>query len=423
MTATSARATAVLAAALAAAMALAGPAAAQESQIERLEERLKQDEAAAESLERKGTALEREIRALQADMVEAARKAQDLEDELSATERRLEDLEARRDSKTAALAAQRDRLIRTLGALQRIARRPPEALIAAPGSPLDTLRGAMLLRVAVPAIEDRAEILGGELAALDALRGDIESQRRHLATAALSLNEERRRLGDLIGQKQALRSATAAEERAARARTRRLAREAADLRELVERLEQEERKRLEREAEAARLAEQETAKDGGQAPENQVARLAEPLEQPGDLRSFPRSPGAVTLVMPARGRLVANFGEPDQGRGGTSKGLSIKTRGQAQVVAPYDGKVAYAGPFRGYGQILIIEHGERYHTLLAGLDRIDAVVGQWVLAGEPVGTMGRNEPADQVLYLELRRAGQPINPLPWFAKTNDKVQG
>ena len=101
------------------------------------------------------------------------------------------------------------------------------------------------------------------------------------------------------------------------------------------------------------------------------------------------------------------------------------TRPAARVVAPYDGQVVYAGQFRGYGQILIIEHGGRYHTLLAGLARIEAVVGQWFLAGEPVGVMGSPEDRNPELYLELRRIGQPINPLPWLATTNEdnKVQG
>ena len=121
--------------------------------------------------------------------------------------------------------------------------------------------------------------------------------------------------------------------------------------------------------------------------------------------------------------LISRFGQPDNARATTSKGISILTRRSAQVVSSYDGRVVYAGRFRRYGQILIIEHGGRYHTLLAGLDRIDAVEGQWVLAGEPVGMMSRVGDADPVLYLELRRGGQPINPLPWLATTNSKVQG
>jgi len=106
-----------------------------------------------------------------------------------------------------------------------------------------------------------------------------------------------------------------------------------------------------------------------------------------------------------------------------ARGITIETRVGAQVVAPYDGKIAYAGTFRQYGRILIIDHGERYHTLLAGLDRIDAVVGQWVLAGEPLATMGDQQSGNPELYFELRRTGQPINPLPWLASTDDKVRG
>ena len=151
----------------------------------------------------------------------------------------------------------------------------------------------------------------------------------------------------------------------------------------------------------------------------QVARLS----RPSDIRDFPGERSSLT--MPARGDVVTRYGASVQRAGGAtrSKGIEIATRAGAQVVAPYDGQVVYAGPFRGYGRILIIEHGGRYHSLLAGLDRIDAVVGQWVLAGEPVGIMGSGANRDPELYLELRRTGQPINPLPWLAQTGDKVRG
>jgi septal ring factor EnvC (AmiA/AmiB activator) len=129
--------------------------------------------------------------------------------------------------------------------------------------------------------------------------------------------------------------------------------------------------------------------------------------------------------MPARGEVVTRYGEEVRREGGTtqSRGISIATRPTAQVVAPYDGQVVYAGPFKGYGRILIIEHGQRYHSLLAGLERIDAIVGQWVLAGEPVGVMGGSQTRTPELYVELRRTGQPVNPLPWLAQTGDKVRG
>ncbi|RME68772.1 MAG: peptidase M23, partial [Alphaproteobacteria bacterium] len=122
------------------------------------------------------------------------------------------------------------------------------------------------------------------------------------------------------------------------------------------------------------------------------------------------------LPLPARGDLVAGFGvETGEGR---SKGISIATRANAQVVAPYDGQVVFADRFRSYGRLLIISHGEGYHSLLAGMQRIDARVGQWVLAGEPVGEMGTGAAGDDgrpVLYVELQHDGKPINPLPWLS--------
>jgi septal ring factor EnvC (AmiA/AmiB activator) len=105
----------------------------------------------------------------------------------------------------------------------------------------------------------------------------------------------------------------------------------------------------------------------------------------------------------------------------SSKGITIETRSGAQVVAPFDGRIEFAGPFRGYGQILIIEHADGYHSLLAGLGRIDGTVGQSLVAGEPVGAMGSSDRPS--LYLELRRHGQPINPLPWLATRDEKVSG
>ena len=95
----------------------------------------------------------------------------------------------------------------------------------------------------------------------------------------------------------------------------------------------------------------------------------------------------------------------------------------AQVIAPYEGRVAFSGPFRAYGELLIIEHNGGYHTLLAGMAHIDVAVGQWVLTGEPVGTMGNEVTRKPALYWEIRRKGQPINPLPWLAVREGKVSG
>lgn len=430
--------------------------------LEQIEQEIVRDQARATELEKQAAALRAEINTLQHDMVAAAKRAQDLEDQLSDKERVLKSLEQRQSAKLAALQARQEQLARTLGALQRIALNPPEAAIVSPGSPIDTARTALLLSTAVPAIERRADSIRTDLAALNDLHEIIAQERRDLAAANLALTEEQLRLNKLIERKRGLEDVATAEQRAASARARRLAREAKNLRDFVAKLEQESVEREQRRARQAKAREaletaERAAREAAEQPapveqteaaptaaatteteqaeanapspaETQQAQLvapevSAPLVKPGNIRPFPARPSAANLVMPARGRLVMNYGDRDAGEPVASKGISIRTRGFAQVVAPYDGRVAYAGEFRGYGQILIIEHGGRYHTLLAGLDRIDAIAGQWVLAGEPVGLMGRAESDGPMLYLELRKTGQPINPLPWLATTDNKVQG
>ena len=143
------------------------------------------------------------------------------------------------------------------------------------------------------------------------------------------------------------------------------------------------------------------------------------LKSPEGIRPFPDND---SVVRPVQGRVDQRYGE-GAGFGNASRGITITTREHAQIVAPHDGKVVFAGLFRRYGQILIIEHGGGYHTVLAGLAQIDCVVGQWLLAGEPVGSMGREESDQTALYVELRRNGQPINPLPWMTANEQKVRG
>ncbi len=497
------------------AIALAtGPAVAQTARTEALEavERaLEEDRGAAESLGRKAERLKLEIRALRADSIAAARKVQEHEARLSDIETRLGELEREEAVKLADLQKRRMQLTGTLAALQRIALLPTDALIAAPGSPVQTLRSAMLLRVAIPAIESRAAVLRHELDELAKLRRRIAVQRGEEAKTSEALEAERARIAALIRRKSEARTATTAEQRAAQVRARRLASQAKDLRDLLARIEREARERAEREArdlaerqarekaerEARELAERQAREKAereaqdlaerqarekaereardlaerqarekaereardlaeGQAREKaereardlaerqarekaereardlaerqareaegrahaEATRLA--LVRPDNIRPFPDA--QASLRIPARGRVVLRYGQ-SRADEGASKGISIRSRHSAQVVAPYDGQVVYAGPFRRYGQILIIEHGGRYHTLLAGLDRIHTVVGQWLLAGEPVGVLGSPQSGHPELYFELRRAGQPIKPLPWLATTGDKVRG
>jgi septal ring factor EnvC (AmiA/AmiB activator) len=138
------------------------------------------------------------------------------------------------------------------------------------------------------------------------------------------------------------------------------------------------------------------------------------------------------LPLPVNGVKIKDFGAPDT-FGGTEKGLTLETRAFAHVTSPCDGWVVYAGVFRNYGQVLILNGGGGYHVVLAGMERISVNVGQFVLTGEPVAVMGggsqkattlaagSNQP---VLYVEFRKDGTPIDPSPWWAASEgEKVRG
>ena len=138
------------------------------------------------------------------------------------------------------------------------------------------------------------------------------------------------------------------------------------------------------------------------------------------------------VQLPVNGVKIRDFGTPDSG-GGAERGLSIATRAGAQVTAPSDAWVVYAGPFRSYGQLLILNAGGGYHLLLAGMERISVDLGQFVLAGEPVAVMGSGShiaailatgSSQPVLYIEFRKDGTPIDPGPWWAAGEvEKVRG
>ena len=184
-----------------------------------------------------------------------------------------------------------------------------------------------------------------------------------------------------------------------------------------ERLQAEAAKEAERRAQAEARAKEMAASKAATAVEK--AKSEAEAAKPMAAQSFADAKGKI--LYPARGKVIERFNTPAESGSGT-KGITIETRSDAQVVATFDGQVVFAGEFRGYGQLLIIEHSDGYHTLLAGMSRIDAGVGQRLFAGEPVGVMGHDERAT-ALYVELRHNGQPINPLPWLSAHTVKAQG
>lgn len=380
--------------------------------LNRLEGEIKTQRSREAELTRKSHTLATELAELRQRAIGAARATQDSESLLTRLERKLRETQDDLRQQEEALAQRRQQIGGTLIALERLSRNPPRALLLSPNKPMDVVRQAMLLRTSLPIIQDRAETLREGVAELAATRDDIDRQLEELKGASDLYTDQRGMLDGLIDRKADLLQDTEAERKRTAQRLKRLTREAETLKDLFARLE------AERPAPPpAAPAESGHAESLPAPKEEQTAALTAP--RPNALRQFPVH-GPITL--PVRGELSRQYGE-NTPYGNTAKGITIETRAAARVVAPYDGKVVFAGPFRGYGQILIIEHGGGYHTLLSGMERVDTSVGQWLLAGEPVGVMAKPGGANPRLYFELRREGQPINPLPWFAEYRGRERG
>lgn len=406
-----------------------------------------------------------EVERVRSEMISAAAKAQALERQLTELESDLGLLNEQRETKSSAFQERRTDLVQALAALQRIGRSPPEGLLLMPAAYDEISRTRLLLAGAVRALDPLARELRDELHDLDRVDRQINEQRERIAVEARKLDDQRAHLKTLLDRKGSLQAETEAQWRGARAMAARLSREAKTMQDLIRQLaiadvdpyasypsasEAERDKDVagsdEEPADAEATIDVAAAFDSKQPAETEDAS-AEPADsgepiQPAPakatLASVDRAAGPAGAVrraeirtvddarglfnFPATGKLVRRFGQTTA-PGVTAKGILIETRSAAQIVAPYNGRVAFAGPFRDYGQLLIIAHGEGYHTLLAGLGRIDAKVGQWVSAGEPVGVMMSSADERPNLYVELRRNGRPINPLPWLAAGNTKVQG
>jgi murein hydrolase activator len=372
--------------------------------------------------------LRREIDALAADrgalnqqLIDTAARVRDLEASIEATQARLKPLDEQEAVLRKSLDQRQGAVVEILAVLQRVGHQPPPVLFVQPEDALRAVRTAITLGAMVPSMRAQADALAGDLANLVKLRKGIVSEHQRLARDLDGLGRDQLRLNLLIDQRQKKEAASQEALDAERAHAADLARQVDTLRTLIAKLESD----LPAASRAARTA--------ARAIENDAIRpdLAA-LKDPG--RMAPAVAFAATrgrLRWPVNGVKVSDFGASD-GLGGTQKGLSIGARPGAQITSPCDGWVVYAGTFRSYGQLLILNAGGGYHVLLAGMERISVDLGQFVLTGEPVAVMGggaqvsaaATKSKQPVLYVEFRKDGAPIDPSPWWATNEgEKVRG
>jgi len=408
-------------------------------------------------------AIESRLEITTRDMVTLAAAIQSREDRLSGLERAIARLDALRGEQIQRLDLQRRELLDLLAALQAMARRPAQLLMLKPGDAVDTARSAALLNTVLPEVQRRTHRLRAELAAITRVRTRLERDQARYRDELGRMKRDQALMQTLVDRRRLQRDGLIGQAASETDEARALADQARDIRDLIGRLEVEAARRdrlaslrgprprphdldpvapqtplqqsVPREPVGLPGPRPLPAEDVALAPVTGTpppSEAAPPSSEPALSVALAPPPAAIPspgqFLLPARGSLAQRYGQPTDA-GGSAKGVTIQTRTDAQVIAPYGGRIIYGGRFRGYGQLLIIAHGGGYHSLLAGLDRIDVRVGDAVEAGEPVGQMGTPRPgpdggmAPLLLYLELRQRGAPVDPMPLLQAGVMKSQG
>jgi septal ring factor EnvC (AmiA/AmiB activator) len=422
--------------------------------------RLESDRNRLEATERRGKDLQTDLDKIAAErerinarLVETAKLVQQSEGQLNLIESRLGELDVQEKHLRETLEARHGSISALLGAMLRMGRNPPPVMVASRKDVLSAFRSGTLLTPVLHELGGEAKALSEQLSDLVRVTTSIRTEGEKLRAEMGRLNDARTRLAGLQESKRQSLAERQAELVKVRQAAAEFSKSVTDLSELISKLDKEVAEKTglgsyEQEIAAAEPQPNAAAPladmKGGSVPgalggpdeRGSSVVLAPSSERvamltPGRIKPalpFPDAKGL--LPLPAQGRRVLTFGEKTQ-YGSQSRGLVLETRHGGQVVSPSDGWIVYAGEFRSYGQLLIINAGGGYHILLAGLSQIDVQLGQFVLAGEPVGVMTAAAKSPQaktqdnapILYIEFRKDQRPIDPDPWWSDASRKVQG
>jgi septal ring factor EnvC (AmiA/AmiB activator) len=365
-------------------------------------------------------------------LIDSAARRKGMDRKIEESEKTLTDLKVKEDAIRHSLHERRGLLAEVLAALERMGRNPPPALLVSPDDALASVRSAILLGAVVPGMRKATDKLIADLTDLSKIETAAATEKATVTTTLTNSLEEERRMDMLISENDKHSQESASRIAAERKRSEELAGQATSLEGLVTSLESqigsvrdaataaredEERRALmsdQQRADARALAE------SGVPDKNRIA----PAYRFSDLKQ--------KLDLPVAGDILRQFGD-DDGTGHTADGVTLATGPGALVTAPADGLVVYAGAFRSYGQMIILDTGDGFHMVLSGMDAIKTRQGKFVFAGEPLAVMGEKRVASATalaletnrptLYIEFRKDGKPVDSQPWWtAKDTGKAR-
>lgn len=419
-----------------------------EAELDALRRAMEAADARRAELTAEIAALDKDRASINRALIVTADRMKEFEDKIVASERRLALLEAERTALQEILSGKTGLLAQVLGALQRMGRNPPPAILVRPSDALKSVRSAVLLGAVVPEIRKETDLLLSQLQDLSRISASIAGERKELTASLNKLAEDETRLSLLQEKKTTTVQRSREELNREQKKAEEFASRATSLEDLIGQLEgrieaANEAARKAREADARRAAAEKARLEAArkaiaegrvpQAPKTREERAAVLDPAFGDnARTEPAISFANArklLPKPVSGEEIVAFGQEDA-RGKASPNMAFAVRPGALVRSPADGWVVYAGPFRSYGQIVILNVGDDYRIVLSGLASVDIRPGQFVLTGEPIGRMGQTRvasarpldlsSAQPVLYVEFRKDKKPIDPSPWWAAAKEK---
>ena len=380
-------------------------------------------------------ALNTDRAALNENLIQITAKSRNLEQRIERASNRVLELEESRGKLRESLSAKNSLMSEVLAALQRLGKNPPPALLVTPQDALISVRSAILLGSVVPEIRNQTQILSGQLSEILQLSEEIGSQREQLSQDLETEFVNEQRISLLIEEKKKYSKLAREKLGTEGIKSAQLAARATNLTNLIGKIE-EEIKAVNEATQAAKKADAERQKNQIE----QIANVRREISRPDFSDSsrinpaveFSRAKGH--LIKPVNGVEIRKFGDKDE-LGDPAASIAIATRINARVVSPADGWVVYSGPFRSYGQMLILNAGTNHYIILSGMGKIDVELGQFVLVGEPVGIMGSRRIASAgkidiglteigmtrpVLAIEFRKNGEPIDPAKWWQANIEK---
>lgn len=383
-----------------------------ENDVIKIEAEAQQKALESRKLQAQAIQLNLELSKIDKNTIALADKIKNNEKKLTELEEKLTQLKEELHRKEEVFTKENNSLVQTLASLQNMSLNPSESVILQPISPIDVIRSAILLRETVPFLNEKSSKLKVDLDTVYNQKQKVEATFEETKKQQKLLESQQTEMRRLMDKKANLRKTVETKSAETQKIAETLSSKAQNLRDLLEELERQKeiaRKKREEQERIARLKQQEEMQKLNM-PHTVDTKTHANIKKQVKGGKFAKAKGHLTK--PVSGIKVTDYGQMIS-KGVTSKGIAYKTRSKAQVTALFDGTVIFSGPFKGYGNIIIVEHGDGYLSLLAGLGSIDCDVGQMLLAGEPVGTMPESNNAK--LYVEIRKDRHPINPSPWIA--------